>query len=239
MSESAAIHHDWEEKVGQAPYRLVTVVSFPSPTLAERNPSGYQIAAMEAAEQARGLGVHLGICDICGMGLMNNYVCQNSDGGRFVVGCDCATHLHDARLSTEVQEAERKRQRELARQRLQERWEAERITREAAERERNGGLTDREIEAERRKKAAAEAAAKAQKAATDNAWLIAILEQVQTSGDFIPSMIDKLNHEPVRDLSDRCITILSEIYAKHVGGRKGSKAYKAAEADFYAKAGAN
>jgi hypothetical protein len=240
MDTQATIHHDWETRVGKAPYTFLTVISFPSTELAEKNPSAYADQCREVSEQARGLGMagNLGICHVCGMALMNNYVCQNAEGGKFVVGCECVRKLGDTRLTTEVEEAERERQRQLARKRRQERWAAEQAAREAKEREANGGLTNAEVWAKQRQEAEAAAAERAAKAAAENAWLIDVLTQVPTSGDFIPAMIDKLHREPLLDLSGRCVALLADIYAKAVSGsRQGSKAFKAAEARFWELAG--
>lgn len=235
-TEAKAVHHDWERVAGSAPYRLVGCFSIPHPGTFGDNLAGYQNALRELGEMQRALGVHGGACDICGHPLVANYVLENADGRRFVVGCDCVTRSGDTRLTTTVEEAERDRQRKLRQARQRAEWAAKQAAREAKERAENGGNTLDEIHAERVREAAQKAAQRAVKAAADNAWLVQVLEGVPTTGDFIPSMISTLQREPAADLSRRCLEILGDIYATAVSGkRRGTKAWNAARDEFDAK----
>ncbi len=233
MTETKQIHHDWESRVGKAPYRFVGCASIPAAGSFGLNVEGYNNALRECFDLARAQGVSIGSCDICGMSLTHNYICRNAEGRGFVVGCDCVQHLHDDRLTSEVEESERKRQRTLARARQREQWEAERVVREAKERLANGGLTNAEVWARQQAEAQEKAKEKAERAATDNAWIVEVLRRVPTGGDFIPSMIAKLQREPFLELSGRCQEIIGEIWAKETSGsRKNTKKYDAALAEF-------
>ena len=99
-----------------------------------------------------------------------------------------------------------------------------------------------ENEALRQKNAAAAAVAQAAREAeqatarakhsADNEWLIdAIYGQ---PGDFVASMVEKLENNAASSLSDRMLDILSDIYAKQVtnGARRGTKRYDAAVEEF-------
>lgn len=234
MTEQA-IHHDWEDRVGRAPYRFMAVIEIPSAGAFGENINGYNNALREMSEMCLAFGVHVGCCQVCGHPLANNYVCRNADGQHFIVGCDCVAKLGDTRLTTEVEEAERRRQKSAALERRKAQWVAEREAREAAERLANGGKTNYELQLERQAEAERQAAERRALVAEQNAWLIEVLKTVPTGGDFIPSMIDKLHREPLNGLSDRCVSILRDIYAKTVSGgaRRNSKAYGEAEDEFY------
>ncbi len=233
MSTTTQIHHDWERVAGRAPYRMVGCFSIPHPGAFGDNVAGYQNALRELGEMQRAMGVAGGACDICGHPLVANYVLENADGRRFVVGCDCVTRSGDTRLTTEVEEAERERQRKLRQARQRAEWAAKQAARAAQERADNGGKTLAEIQAERVREAAQKAAQRAVHAAAENGWLIQVLEGVPTNGEFLPSMIDTLHREPAAGLSDRCLQILGDIYAKAVSGkRRGTKAWNAARDEF-------
>lgn len=168
-----------------------------------------------------------GTCDYCYNGIRYEYWIASADGKRFKVGCDCVLKLEraDNRLVTAVQRAKAqhaKAKREAARQ---AKWEAGRPAREAAARERAAR------EAER---LAAEQAANAERIERQG-WLIDVLNR--QPGDFCASLAADLERREIASLSDRCVVILRDIYAKAIGGRRGSKAYAAAEAEFDAKAG--
>lgn len=229
-------HHDWENAVGKAPYRYLGCVTLPNAATYGANVQGYNNAVAEASEQARSHGVHLGTCQVCGMGITYNYVGENADGKRFVVGSDCVMKLGDCRFTSEVEEDERSRQRLAAWHRKQEMHRRQQQEREALDRERNGGKTDWELEIERRKAAKAAAAERAAKAATDNAWLIEFLTHIAPLTDFVAAMIERLHSSAVVDLSDRMIEVLRDIYGK-AHGRRGSKKYEKAVKEFDAKAG--
>ena len=150
MNENNVVTHKWTDAgLGQAPFSVVSCISLPSPSLAERNPSGFQNANNAAHSDARRFGVRLGSCDFCGNGIMNNMVVRDAEGKHFVVGCDCAQASGDDKVMTEAENIERLRKRSMAQQRRDAMWEKKRQEREAkleAERESNGGLTDWEVE---------------------------------------------------------------------------------------------
>ena len=223
--------HLWQEQgLGKAPFRALCIISVPSKSLCEANPEAYNNAWRECSQQARALGVELCSCQSCGMSLENNVVIRDAEGKNFVVGCDCAGKVGDTKLTTEVKLLEKARQRKIKEAKL----EAERVAREAriaadqaAQRERNGGLTDAEVAARARQ--AAEDA-KREKFTAENLWLLKVLDGM--NGDFVASMIEKLEVGPLNGLSDRCVSILSDIYGK-AHGRGGSKKYTAAVDEFY------
>lgn len=168
-----------------------------------------------------------GTCDACGQGIMYCFSIRSSCGRDSVVGCDCVRKLdrEDNRLVSAVEKAKA----DYARKVRDEEREAARMAREQrieaglqAERERNGGKTDAEIEAI---KAAESESIRRQQFERENGWLLEVLDH--QTGDFCQSMARKLESAPLASLSDRCIDILRDIFAKH-HGRRGSKAYQAA-----------
>jgi len=240
MSEKK-LRHNWEKAVGRPGYRFKFCQSLPSKGLAEANPTAYQNGMREAAQVAKSLGIAFGSCYVCGMGLMHNMVCQNADGKHFVVGSECVKHLGDTRLTTDVEEAKRNREKAARRKRDAARREKARLEWMETQREENakagfGRITNGErmlIENRRREEEAKKKAKAARKA---NEWLIEVLWRKNGCGGFVESMLRELDRRPIRDLSPRQIEVLGDIYAKATGGRRGSKAYNAARDEFDAKA---
>jgi hypothetical protein len=161
------------------------------------------------------------------------YSIRSSCGKVSTVGCDCVRKLdrEDNRLVSAVQKAKADYERKV---KAEER-EAARMAREQrieaglqAERERNGGKTDAEIEAI---KAAESDAFRRQQFERENGWLLEVLDH--QTGDFCQSMARKLEAGPLATLSAKCIDILRDIFAKH-HGRRGGKAYAAAIEQFNA-----
>jgi len=221
--------HQWTDQgLGEGPFRLVDVISFPSKSILEANPMAYNSQVAELHRQAGGYGLDgLCCCHSCGMGLQHNYIIQNAAGNHFVVGSSCVAKTGDAKLVTKVEAMERKRQQELRRARA----EAKRAEREAklemelqAQRDRNGGLTDLELEDQQRQEARE---AKRAQFTNDNHWLITVLEN--TRGGFAADMADNLCKGPWsrQEFSPRMIDIICDIYGK-AHGRRNSKAYNAA-----------
>jgi hypothetical protein len=174
-----------------------------------------------------------GTCCYCGQGIMWECTIRSNDGKLFTVGCDCVAKLDraDNRLVAAVHRAKLKAERDKRDAEREARWAENRAKREAelqAQRDRNGGLTDREL-VERQEMLAAKE--KEAELAAGNAWLISVLKAVEYRSDFIQSMIDTLHRGTVAGLSPRCQSILKDIYAKH-HGRRGSKKYDAAEQEF-------
>lgn len=233
---SEILIHLWDDcQVGSAPFRHTgTVISLPSTGLAEANPAGYNHAVRDANEIARGYGVTLGSCDVCGNGIRNHHVIRNAEGTFFVVGSDCVAKTNDATLSTAAKVAEKKRQKDL-RHASRERARLERLAEREVEldeqRQRNGGPTDQEIQDEKRQ---ADEEANRAKYRVENEWLLDELYRVAYSSDFVDSMITSLERSPLDELSDRCRSILQDIYAKSAG-RRNSKAYRAKADEFEGK----
>ena len=148
--------------LGIAPFRYVATVSIPSPSLAEQNPSAYELKMRQVASINKHFGISIGACYHCGMPLVHNVIIRDSEGKHSVIGCDCAQHIGDQGLANRAkveknriarkQNAERKAAKreawlnqvcgngETNRERmereareLRERWELEKA--EAAERE--------------------------------------------------------------------------------------------------------
>lgn len=226
ITEATVITHKWQELgVGVAPFRVKCVLCLPSPTLAEHNPTAYNNAMQDACGAAKSLGVHLGTCDVCGMGILNNYVIQGADGGRFVVGCDCAVKTADHKLITQIEAEQRKLDKAKRKAKAEQEWKRKcdlRESAEAAQRVANGGLTDYEL-AEANDQA--ERAAKAMAMAEQNAWLVDVLSRVDTNGSFLPSIIRDLAQVHFTTLSDRALNILSEIWAKAQTGKSRGNVY--------------
>lgn len=235
--ESKILTHLWQEQgLGTAPFNAVAIISLPSPSLASANPSAYNNAMVECCREASAFGVNLGCCNSCGQSLVNNVVIRDANRKYFVVGCDCAGKTHDSKLVSEVDHLEKQRKRaikaakaEAARKERQAQY-AQRLQ---AERDRNGGLTDAEVRA---KAEAERAEAMAAEMTEKNAWLIEALDKVPYASNFVDSIRADLHKKPISSFSDRCVDILAEIYAKTIGGRKGSRQYKDAYRDFCNKA---
>jgi hypothetical protein len=232
--DSMVLTHLWQDQqLGQAPFTAVAIISTPSQSIQEANPSAYNMAMYECQCQANRFGVGLSSCHSCGQCLQNNVVIRDVNGKHFVVGIDCARKTNDAKLITQAEALEKTRQREIKRAREeQERQEREARIQAAhvAQRERNGGLTDYELQAKQEQEAReARTAVMEEK----NFWLLSVLRQVPYTSDFVNGMIDALVNREAKTLSGRCLNILGEIYAKQISGaRKNSKAYKAAEEKF-------
>ncbi len=106
-------------------------------------------------------------------------------------------------------------------------------------------ISDSDVRAwdEENKRLIEDAARRASQAKTDeqlrqeanaraNAWLIAILNDLQYESDFTRAMIEKLAVDSLADFSDRQRAILKDVYAKSSGGRRGSQAYRNRETAF-------
>lgn len=178
-----------------------------------------------------------GTCDYCGQGI--RYCCHiaSSDGKRFIVGQDCVRKLNreDNRMLNALEREIAKHNMAKKEAARQKRWEDACKRRDAAleeERQKNGGKTNAEIAAEERKKAED---AKRAEWSVKNAWIIDVLKEYPC-GDFVDSMIQRLETGPYLGLSNKCIGIIREMWCKKVGGRMGSKAYAKALDEFYSKA---
>lgn len=206
--ETATIHPFEQAGLGMAPFRFLSLT---------------QSIYVSAPGEPELPGT---TCDYCGTAIKNVCNIESHDRRRAKVGCDCIRKLDraDNRLINEMERAEaqhhakiRAEKREAARA---ARCEAERPAREAKIRAYEEAKAIRD----------AELAAIAARETANNEWLIDCLRR-QYQGDFILSMIDALSRGPLNGLSNRCIGILRDIYAKDAG-RRGSRAYNDAAADF-------
>jgi len=223
--------HKWEQLGYAAPFKFVCLIELPSKAVQEHNPMAAQGQWANVHKVCEALGLSgVGSCDICGTGLMNNFVCRDANGKHFVVGSDCVQKLRDTKLVTKVQKAEAERQRRIQLAKAEaKREEARKLFSAELElqRVRNGGLTDIEVirkaEDDRRKAAADERAAKY---SVENAWLVKVIDQ--QSGDFCIDMTRKLETTALEDFSPRQIDILRDIFAKNHDGRtrRNSKKYE-------------
>lgn len=171
-----------------------------------------------------------GSCNVCCTGIRYFFYIEGANGVQFKVGGDCVHKSGDAKLITVVEKAQKDFDKKRKEEKRKAAWAAACERREAAlaaERVANGGLTNAE-KAEAVKKAEAD-----QRRAVythENYWLLNVLDR-QNGGDFVQSMIERLETGPVAGLSPRMLSVLKDIYAKSFG-RGGSEAYNAA-ADFF------
>ena len=203
--------HKWEEAgLGQAPF-------------------AFNCVTQNAGSRAT--------CDYCGTAITYEFWIDSHDGKRFKVGCDCVAKVeHDNNLLDDVQRAQARLQAAQREARKAAKLAAAEARRQAAlqaQRDRNGGRTDAEVAEENRKAAAARQAAEL---VPTNAWLVDVLRPMVRRGiaDFIGSMFEQLQRRPFYELSHRQLQVLEQIFCKQ-SGRRGSKAYKAAEAAWNAK----
>lgn len=233
-AEPQILTHLWQEQgLGNAPFSAVCIISMPPRGLQEANPDAYNNALRDVTQQARAMGVQLCSCRSCGMSLENNVVIRDASGKHFVVGCDCAEKVHDSNLTTEVKMLEKNRQNAIRQAKRDAANEAARlawIAKLDSQRAVNGGLTDAEVVERNR---LAEAELLRVKFSAENDWILSVLKR-EYQGEFIVSMIEKLESMPPSHLSDRCCGILGDVYAKSFG-RRNSKAYNAALEEFILK----
>jgi uncharacterized protein (DUF3820 family) len=222
---------------------IIGYYSLPSPSLAEHNPTAYNLALLSAPRNA-------GYCSHCGMGIIHHVIICDENGVVRAIGSDCATkvgldaaQIRTKRTHAEVAEAKAKRERELA----ETDWSVFQFGKYQ-------GRSVRDVFAEdpdyvdwfagsfatgegrlrtqalcRELVAPMHAAAKAVRASRCQAIIAAFgedtIRECAEDEDFSGSVCRDLlaGREP----SDRAIGILMEIVAKW-SGRRNSKAYNAA-----------
>lgn len=138
------IHVYETAKLGKAPFKHMGVYSIPSSSLAEHNVDAYNYALKMMPK-----GYHCGICAFCGMPLTHNHLIKSSDGNTFSVGSECVTKSGDSGLMTAAEYARKEVARKKRNQEKAKREKEREIRYQAKlqeQRERNGGLTDYEIE---------------------------------------------------------------------------------------------
>ncbi len=228
--------HLWQEQgLGVAPFHVETIISFPGKHLLEAGcVEAYNNQAADACQRARAYGVHLCTCDSCGMALQNNFVIRDANKKFFVVGCDCALKTGDTVVMERAKYLEKKRVEAIKEAKIQEARErrlAEVRKQLDAQREKNGGLTDREVQEQKQLEYRNAVAVQMKE---KNRWLIEVLCAVSYGSDFITSMLDTLERQEASKLSPKCLIILSDIYAKTKtnGAKRGSKKFNEAMDEF-------
>ena len=205
--------HKWEiEGIGTAPFRLVGVVALPSLSVAEKNPDAYNAELKYACSTAPGIG----ICRVCGMPIIHNFIIEDANGKRFPVGCECVTKKSDDKMLITEIEAEKRR---IAREARQVKAQAKREAKLQEQREKNGGLTNWEL-AEKKQQEREAARLELGKKFAEYA---SILER--TGGHFCMSVASDLRHGWLP--KGRGFDIMVDILAK-TEGRRGSKLYNEA-----------
>lgn len=218
MNENISAHPFELAGMAIGPYRFVGLWSFPSRTLAERNPSAYNIAL---GTMPRNLEGGCGTCSHCGMAISNVFIVESvPTGKRFGVGCDCVQKTGDKALGDRVKVAKARHEAQLRRERAEQR------RREAHE---------RYLDTVCPKTGETNRARLACEAAERDAKQAAILAKGAVYGPIADRLADGcggFRDSVARDLragrsiSPRAIDIVCDILAKQVG-RSGSKAYEA------------
>jgi hypothetical protein len=217
--QTETLHPFEASGLGVGPFRLLYVASFPSPSMAEQNPEAYNNALRALPRE-----VPLGICNHCGMALMHNFVCQSTDGKKFVVGADCAHKLGDMSLGNKVKIEVLRRQRADRRAKV----EAQRAARRAK------WLIDNadKIKAQEAARVLMAEQAKVAAEAVTAKWAFVLPVLDAQNGNFCASMAQGIREgNPPRG---RAVDIIGSIYAKS-HGRSGSKAYTTAITEFESK----
>jgi hypothetical protein len=226
--EKLVLDHPWQEAGYEPHYRFITIISLPPKSLAEKNTDAYNNLMREAHLAAKSFGVSLGSCDVCGTGIMNHFVCRDSNKKYFVVGCDCIEKQDQTELITAAKKAEKARIKKAKQDRqieLMNERVAARLLKDEQERQVNGGLTDWELSEKNRKDAEY---AKRKAFANANAFVRDLLSPNEPNGSFIYSMRSQLEYTLLKDMSPRCQQILVGIYAKSVSGKSKGKDFESA-----------
>lgn len=202
------VYHAWQEYGFIPPFKLVGFYAIPSSSIAEQNPHLYNKLL---AEMPSGIGI--GSCAVCGMSLVNNFIIADKKGTRFCVGCDCVRKHGDSKLITEV-EAQKKATAKLARE------TKAKMVREAkyaayqaeleAQRQRNGGLTDDEVEIEQRKE-------KSRKRISEiNRIMYPVLKilWVKEKSSFCQNMANRIEGGFMKDVTENAANIIDDICKK-------------------------
>lgn len=210
----AIVHEHYQ--MGQAPYRFIAVWSAPSKSLQEANPAAYSIEMSARPKVCKFM------CDHCGTSIEHHFIIRDANGVEFCVGSTCIDKVGQVLNLSDAEAAERNRQKELRQARAEAKREAQRIARVVelnAQRERNGGLTDWELE-----KQELEEQLKLEKEANANRYDYFITHLLNDGGDFAKDLARSLKESG--NIYGRGVTIMLDIIAKSAG-RKGSKAYNA------------
>jgi hypothetical protein len=198
--------------LGQAPFRVVGLFSFPSKSLAEHNPNAYNNHMQSIPKD-----VVCGSCAFCHTALTHNYIVQSADGKKFVVGSDCVKKTGDLGLAEQIKLIDR----QLRTEARMKAMEADAKAKLNKERDANGGLTNEEMFQLKK--------AEILKAREPIESLI--VEKLspftkalnQANGPFAHDMLVQLSQCNL-DLTSRTVRIIIDIAAK-AAGRANSKAY--------------
>ena len=225
--------HPFETRgLGVGTFKCVGWSSFANPR-SEMNDTAREAQNRMAGEQARNLGMQgkLGICDYCGMALMNNYIVQDSRNKRFVVGSECVVKAHDKSLGNEVEVLKKNAEREARRKKRDA--EAHRKKWLATVNPATGETNSQRLEREQREREEA-ARREAEEKAKRTEGLRFMLPFLQNGSDWARSVADSIERgEAPRG---RAVNILADIFAKSKG-RRGSKGYDDAYAEFFQRTG--
>jgi hypothetical protein len=199
MDTMILTHKFTDAGLGQAPFKFIGIQE-------------------NAIKHANGHSQAGGCCDFCSTGIRWEHIILSADGKRSVVGSDCIRKVGDAKLMKASDIAKKAALREKKEQARRDKWEA--IQNE--QRDRNGGLTDWEVENKRRQEIAeAEAAANREKAAK----FAGIADRLRDwKGGFRDSVA--LGLDEGRLPMGRGMDLMLEILAKQAG-RKGSAKFEA------------
>lgn len=141
--QQVTLHRFEQLGLGKGPFKVVGMVSIPSPSLAEQNPSAYNAALRNLPQ-----GIGVGTCAACGTPIMHNFIVKSADNQTHCIGSECIKKVHDATLTTQAKEIVRKQKQEAKRELQRARAEEAYARREAEldkERAANGGMTNWEI----------------------------------------------------------------------------------------------
>ncbi len=205
--------HKWEyHNVGKAPFKVIGIWDMPSKSLLEHNPEAWNNAMRGAPLPA------VGCCYVCGTGIVIHYIIQDANGTKFAVGSECVKKSGDRGMTTKAKLLKNERDREIR----QRKAEAQRTAQLQAEREKNGGLTDHEVQL---KKWQEEEEAKLQALAPVIELLAPLADRLEDGRDgFCDSIAETLRNGELPSGRGRSITL--DILAKQAG-RRNSKAYDA------------
>lgn len=204
--------------MGTGPYTYIDTWSFPSPHLAEQNPSAYTLAMQDAPRDLVG---GCGTCSNCGRAITVVCIVQDGQGRKYGVGSDCISKTEDKALCEPAAVAKARHERNVRRAAA----EAKRIKRHEQWLKDNAPR----LEAERLAREAQEAAqkAKAVKVVEDFAPILAVLDYRSQPGNFCSNMAAELRSGNVPGWHAADVTC--DIFAK-THGRRNSKAYDEAYA---------
>lgn len=231
MQESTKLHPFEAAGMGRGPYAFIGAWSFPSPSLAEQNPTAYQNAL---AMMPRGLVNGCGTCANCGRSIMNVCIVRDADGARYGVGCDCIEKTDDPSIgraaSIAVAKLDRAKRRDAAARRRAAKHAAWLAEVDPA----TGETREARMERERAEGRAAADAREAEAKAAADARCGFMLPALDASGSFGQELARSIRGGSVP--YGRGLVIACEIYARSFG-RGGSKAFVAAFDDAAARCG--